>query len=147
MARKKQNRQQQAIDALYREAVDLADHARRWFDGPGVAWRKALPVDAQAAVAIESLGTTARLMAVMAWLLDPAQSASAGAAKPGGLVAADEGELSSESPLAGTPGGEIAAATRRLVAKVAAMVPPPPPDSPLPDAAPSPAADAGLWRT
>ena len=112
------NRATVSLETLYREAVDLADRARAWFDGPGVAWRAALPVDAQARAATESLAITARLMAVMSWLLDPAQSADtplrtfAVRAEPVQPLA---------SPLAGTPGEALAEGSRRLVEKVAAL--------------------------
>ena len=105
-----------ALDALYRQAVGLADRALGWFDGPGVEWRAGLPVDAQAAVAVESLGTTARLIAVMSWLLDPAQ----GGARSPAFVAAADPDLPADSPLTGTIGGQIAAASRRLAVEIAA---------------------------
>lgn len=124
------NRDQTPLDALYKEAVDLADRARGWFDGPGIAWRAALPVDAQALVATESLAITARLMAVMSWLLDPAQS-DGNPARP--FTIAPDGELHPASPLAGTPGGELAMASRQLIAKVAAHS--------APDQS-----ETGLWR-
>jgi hypothetical protein len=106
-----------ALDAFYRRAVELADQARGWFDGPGVEWRAGLPVDAQAAVAVESLGTTARLIAVMSWLLDPAQ----GAARPPAFAPSVDPDLPTDSPLTGTIGGEIAMASRGLAAEIAAL--------------------------
>jgi hypothetical protein len=107
------------LEALYRQAVDMGEQARSWFDGPGIAWRAGLSPDHQAQVAIEGLSTTARLLGVMSWLLDPAQSKDE-RCKP--LCIADEGQaLSPESPLSGTPGGEIAMATRRLASEVAVL--------------------------
>lgn len=107
------------LEALYREIVDLGERARGWFDGPGQRWRETLPVDGQAAVAIESLGTTARLLGMMAWLLDPAHSRGA---KPAFVLDADGDDLPAGSPLAGTPGGDVAVTARQLVTRMRAMV-------------------------
>jgi len=142
--------QQQSIDMLYREAVELADRARAWFDGPGVAWRAALPASGQAAVAIESLGTTARLMAVMAWLLDPAHLVAKSANCSGVAIVAVDKDLPSGSPLIGTPGGLIAAAARRLATNVAALAQASEPEAVSSESAPKAEllllADEGLWR-
>lgn len=127
----------QAIEALYRDAIDLADGARRWFDGPGLAWRAGLPPAAQAAVATESLAITARLMAIMAWLLDPAHSgpdAAGRVLRP--FILAPPPPLPAASPLDGTPGADIARGSRQLVARVLELAPgaapPPSPPPPLP---------------
>jgi len=109
-----------SLESLYAEAVALADRARRWFDGPGVAWRASLPVDARALVATESLATTARLMAVMSWLLDPARPGGT-AARRAFLPAAEAPELPADSPLRGTPGADIAQSARALLARVSAL--------------------------
>lgn len=109
------------LETLYREVLDLGDRARRWFDGPGLSWRAGLAVDGQAAVAIESLNTTARLLAAMAWLLDPAQARAAPAAV---AVDAEPETLPPGSPLANTPGGEVAVATRVLLRRIRSMAGP-----------------------
>lgn len=109
---------QQELEALYRQVVDLGDRARGWFDGPGQAFRAALPIEAQAEVAVESLGTTARLLAVMSWLLDPLHETGT---CPAFAVEDSLPELPAGSPLAGTPGGEIARASRRLVGEARAL--------------------------
>lgn len=100
------------LDTLHREALTLADHARGWFDGSGRSRRNSLPPEAQAAIATESLRVTARLVAVMAWLVD------------GGTAAAPASLAEAEPPipaaLAGTPGEAIARASRSLAARVAA---------------------------
>jgi hypothetical protein len=132
------------MDTLYREAVDLADQARAWFDGPGMAWRGGLPVDAQAIVAIKSLGITARLMAVMAWLLDPAHLTASAAAAPLALASDDNRESAAVAALAGTTGGIIAAASRRLAGRVTAMALP---DQPSAEPVALPIEDGGIWRT
>lgn len=110
---------QQTLEILYREAVGLGERARRWFDGAGLAWRAELPVEAQAAVAVESLDTTARLLAVMAWLLDPGHYR--GEAPALGLDRVEEA-LPEGSPLAGTQGGDVAVAARRLLMRAQARL-------------------------
>jgi hypothetical protein len=146
------NRQPTALDALYREAIALADQARGWFDGPGIAWRAALPVAARTAVAVESLAITARLMAVIAWLLDPAHSG--GVAVQPFHAPRNDRALPPASPLIGTPGGDIARQSHDLVARVLALAPPsaaaPTAAAAGPGATPPPAAAApksdSLWR-
>lgn len=111
---------QDAMDALYRDVVVLGDKARTWFDGPGLSWRGQLPIAEQAAVATESLATTARLMAVMAWLLDPAQAGgTAPTLRPLVIDAAADQPL--PGVLAPVPGGEIALASRQLVARAESL--------------------------
>lgn len=111
---------QHAMDALYRDVVTLGDQARGWFDGPGLVWRRQLPVAEQAAVATESLAITARLMAVMAWLLDPAQPDGVNAPlRPLVIDPAADGPI--PLVLAPVPGGRIAMASRQLVARAEAL--------------------------
>jgi Protein of unknown function (DUF1465) len=104
------------IDALYADAVALADRARSWFDGPGLTWRQGLTPDDRARVAIETLAVTARLLAVVSWTLDR------GAAK--GRTAAPHG-LDPAAPLppvlAATPGGEISARSRMLAVRLSVL--------------------------
>lgn len=109
---------QAAIDTLYRDVVALGDKARGWFDGPGLAWRAELPVAERTAVATESLATTARLMAVMAWVLDPAHG---GAAPVRRLVIDPAADGPLPSVLQGQVGGDIALASRHLVARAEAL--------------------------
>ncbi len=123
--------QRRAVEALYREAVTLADAARTWFDGPGVRWRATLDVADQALVATESLATTARLLAIIAWALDPRHAT---AMPP--FVRRDA-DTPVAAPLVGKPGGEIAAAARRLTARAVAL-------TSAVDPTPPPAAN--LWR-
>jgi regulator of CtrA degradation len=109
-----------AMESLYRDVVALGDRARAWFDGPGLAWRKQLPLDQQAAVATESLAITARLLAVMAWLLDPAQGPGINAPlRP--LVIDPDAEGPLPAVLHTEPGGEIALAARQLVERAEAL--------------------------
>ncbi len=104
------------VDALYAEVVALADQARSWFDGAGVAWRQQLPIDDQAAVAVETLATTTRLLAMVAWVLDPARQGENDRVPfrvdTGGAVPA---------AMSGTPGGEIATRARILAARLVAL--------------------------
>ena len=57
------------VDALYTEAMLLADEMRGYFDDQGLAERDALPPRERAAFACEALKGTARLMQVIGWLL------------------------------------------------------------------------------
>ncbi len=57
------------VDALYVEAMVLADEARSYFDGPGDKDRESLNVLARVSFSCESLKVTTRLMHVIAWLL------------------------------------------------------------------------------
>jgi regulator of CtrA degradation len=57
------------IDALYGEAMLLADEARSYFDQGGRAEREALDPMARVSFSCESLKVTTRLMHVIAWLL------------------------------------------------------------------------------
>jgi hypothetical protein len=82
------------LDMLYRDTLACGEAARNWFDGPGLAWRAGQPPAAQAAAALESLGVTARLLAV---------------------------PFSDDHPLAATPGGAIARASRQVLARAEAL--------------------------
>lgn len=57
------------IDALYTEAMLLADEARAYFDEAGRAEREALDPLIRVGFSCESLKVTTRLMHVIAWLL------------------------------------------------------------------------------
>ena len=57
------------IDALYVEAMVLADDARSYFDEGGRQEREALAPMARVTFSCESLKVTTRLMHVIAWLL------------------------------------------------------------------------------
>lgn len=105
------------IDGAYADAVALADRARSWFDGAGKAWRGSLPVEAQAQVAVETLVVTARLLAAVSWLLDPAHQDDDRSPPP---FRADVGGAI-PVVLDDTEGGRIAADTRALVARLNAI--------------------------
>ena len=124
----------QAIEDLYRDAVALADQARGWFDGPGVAWRATLDLADQARVATESLATTTRLLAIITWALDPRHMIRSAPLLP--FVWSDA-DVPVVAPLIGRPGGDIASAARRLTARAAALTAHYPPE-PLPA--------ANMWR-
>lgn len=57
------------VDALYVEAMLLADEARAYFDEAGRAEREALDPVIRVSFSCESLKVTTRLMHVIAWLL------------------------------------------------------------------------------
>ena len=57
------------IDALYTEAMVLADEARAYFDDAGRDERMALDAFARVGFACESLKVTTRIMHIVAWLL------------------------------------------------------------------------------
>lgn len=61
--------QRRLIDALYVEAMLLADDARSYFDDDGREERDSLSVMARVTFSCESLKVTTRLMHVIAWLL------------------------------------------------------------------------------
>jgi regulator of CtrA degradation len=57
------------VDALYTEAMLLADEARSYFDSVGRDDRAAMPPLERVTFSCESLKVTTRLMHVVAWLL------------------------------------------------------------------------------
>jgi regulator of CtrA degradation len=57
------------IDALYTEAMLLADEARSYFDDAGRGERATLEPFARVGFACESLKVTTRIMHIVAWLL------------------------------------------------------------------------------
>ncbi len=69
------------IDALYTEAMVLADEARAYFDEAGRAERDALDPLIRVGFSCESLKVTTRLMHVIAWLLTQ-RAVDAGELKP-----------------------------------------------------------------
>ncbi len=68
-------------DALYTEAMLLADEARGYFDEAGRAEREALDPLIRVGFSCESLKVTTRLMHVIAWLLTQ-RAIAAGELKP-----------------------------------------------------------------
>lgn len=57
------------VDALYVDAMLLADEARSYFEEQGRVERDSLSTDERVAFSCESLRVTTRLMHVVAWLL------------------------------------------------------------------------------
>ena len=57
------------VDALYNEAMLLADEARAYFDAEGRRDRAELPAGERVGFACESLKVTTRVMHIVAWLL------------------------------------------------------------------------------
>lgn len=70
------------VDALYLEAMVLADESRDYFDGAGRIERETLAPLARVAFTCESLKVTTRLMHVIAWLLTR-RALAAGEITPG----------------------------------------------------------------
>ena len=73
--------QRRLHDALYVEAMLLADEARGYFDEASRIEREALPPLARVAFSCESLKVTTRLMHVIAWLLTQ-RAVAAGEIRP-----------------------------------------------------------------
>lgn len=69
------------VDALYTEAMLLADEARSYFDEDGRSEREALDPLIRVGFSCESLKVTTRLMHVIAWLLTQ-RAVDAGELKP-----------------------------------------------------------------
>lgn len=112
------------LAALYRDTIACGEAARQWFDGPGRDWRTAQPPVAQAQAAMESLAVTARLLAVMNWLLDPANAQRAESDELLPLSALSHDDVlafGDDHPLAATPGGAIARTSRQLLARAQAI--------------------------
>jgi len=107
------------LNMLYRDTLACGEAARGWFDGPGLAWRVGQPPALQAGAALESLGVTARLLAVMTWLLDPAHAGTPARLKP--LAHRESLPFADDHPLAATPGGAIARSSRQVLARAEAL--------------------------
>lgn len=107
------------LDALYRDTLACGESARGWFDGDGIAWRAAQPPAAQAQAALEQLAVMTRLLAVMTWLLDPAHNGQPTRLQP--LRHDDPLPFPDDHPLAATPGGAIARASRQVLARAEAL--------------------------
>ncbi|WP_375394145.1 DUF1465 family protein [uncultured Sphingomonas sp.] len=73
--------QRRLQDALYVEAMLLADEARSYFDEGSRVEREALPPMARVAFSCESLKVTTRLMHAIAWLLTQ-RAVAAGELRP-----------------------------------------------------------------
>lgn len=95
--------------------IAAAEASRHWFDGPGIAWRATLPPPAAAAAAIEGLAVTSRLLSLMNWLLHPAHDGQPQQLQP--LSDPLPPPLPPGHPLLGTPGGDVALASRSLLAR------------------------------
>jgi regulator of CtrA degradation len=72
------------VDALYTEAMLLADEARTYFDVGGAADRDALPPLPRVTFSCEALRVTTRLMHIVAWLLTR-RAIEAGEIPPGAV--------------------------------------------------------------
>lgn len=104
---------------LFRDTLACGEAARGWFDGPGQAWRATQPPLAQAGAATESLAVSVRLLAVMNWLLDPAHVGAPTQLKA--ILHREVLPFADDHPLAATPGGAIARASRQVLARAEAL--------------------------
>ena len=103
------------LDALYHDTIAASEAARRWFDGPGRLWQDDLAPQPGLAAAMEALGVTTRLLAVMNWLVDPAHD---GAVTQVGPVACPlPPPLPADHPLLATEGAGIVLASRQILAR------------------------------
>ncbi|WP_416908224.1 MAG: DUF1465 family protein [Polymorphobacter sp.] len=102
------------LDPLLADAIRIADEARRWMGSEGRALIDALPPPARVQANAEMLATTARLMAIIAWLLHPAQKQ--GRMPP--FNPPHELPLGPGHPLEASAGHDIARASRALAARL-----------------------------
>jgi regulator of CtrA degradation len=105
------------IDALYTEAMVVADEARAYFDDTGHAERDQLPPQPRVLFSCEALKVTARLMACVTWLL------SARAGTDGGGMALNRVEASPPKHVARLPDSAqvLIAASQDLYDRVARL--------------------------
>lgn len=103
------------LDVLYHDTIAASEAARRWFDGPGRLWREDLPPQPGLAAAMEGLGVTTRLLAVMNWLLDPAHDGDVTLVGP--VTCPLPPPLPADHPLLATEGGPIVIASRQILAR------------------------------
>lgn len=114
------------VDALYTEAMLLADEARSYFDHGGRADRLALEPLARVGFSCEALKVTTRLMHIIAWLLtrraadagEIAAAASDGAARRLGQASATDMDAVEAYPAAARA---LIAASADLYARVARL--------------------------
>jgi len=103
------------LDALYHDIIAASEAARRWFDGPGRLWREELPPEPRLAASMEALGFTARLLAVMNWLLNPAHDGEVTVLGP--IDCPEPPPMPADHPLLATEGGPIALASRKVLGR------------------------------
>lgn len=105
--------QRRLHDALYVEAMLLADEARGYFDEGSRTEREALPPMARVAFSCESLKVTTRLMHVIAWLLTQ-RAVAAGEIRP--RDALDPARRLGDAPVtAGDALSDMPAGARKLI--------------------------------
>ncbi|MDO6415155.1 DUF1465 family protein [Sphingomonas sp. BIUV-7] len=102
------------VDALYTEAMLLADETRGYFDDAGQIERDALPPRLRVEFACEALKATTRLMQVIGWLL--MRKAVHAGELPEGSGTADNRRLGEAPPLDPAVVTRLPHAARRLLA-------------------------------
>lgn len=114
------------VDALYVEAMLLADEARSYFDMNGREERDALPPLHRVGFSCESLRVTTRLMHIIAWLLtrravDAGEIDEAQASAPERRLGRSQGHDSETVAALPEAARQIIAATADLYGRVARM--------------------------
>lgn len=102
------------VDALYTEAMLLADETRGYFDDVGTEERDALPPKLRVEFACEALKGTTRLMQVIGWLL--MRKAVFAGELPQGAGSADNRRLGEAPPLDAAVISRLPHTARRLLA-------------------------------
>jgi regulator of CtrA degradation len=102
------------VDALYTEALLLADETRGYFDDAGAAERDTLPPKLRVEFACEALKGTTRLMQVVGWLL--MRKAVHAGELPLGAGTADNRRLGEAPPLDPAVVARLPHTARRLLA-------------------------------
>lgn len=105
------------IDALYVEALVLADEARTYFDETSLAERAALAPAVRVHFSCEAIKVTSRLMHVISWLLS-ARASSADIHQP---IAAVPSTPASSLSLFPEAAGALIVASERLYERVSRL--------------------------
>jgi len=108
------------VASIYRDTMRLAEAARGYFDRDGVEARTAMTPELRAAIATESVRVTARLLAVVSWVLTQQEMAAGNAIGRSNILdnVIDEPPLSGKLP---EPARRIAESTRALYADVRSL--------------------------
>lgn len=101
--------------ALHRDTIAASEAARRWLDGPGGLWGEELPLEPSLVTSMEALGVTTRLLAVMHWLLDPANDD--GVTMQISIDYPEPEPLPADNPLVATDCDPIALASRQILVR------------------------------
>ena len=106
------------IEAMYRDAIQLAEASRGYFERDGAMARAALSPEARIEVATESVRITARLLHVVTWLLRHQDPVAGDASAPALAEIIAAPPFSTAFPEAGR---RIAVAVRELYDRIQTM--------------------------